>query len=174
MRFIFHWFIDGVVWLVDYVGTAMGKDMAHMDSNEKLNFVLAAFHSCFNVINASILIWFIPQIEKFVCWVIKPKKVDEEEDFRLHFITAGFMKTPELSVLEAQKEIQSFAERMQRMFGMVKELLNESSSTTGKKKGEKFDLPVVDGPSAEGEVKDIIPLSDRIREWMAVPAGLQI
>ena len=44
----------------------------------------------------------------------------------------------------------------------------------GKKKGEKFDLPVVDGPSAEGEVKDIIPLSDRIREWMAVPAGLQI
>ena len=135
--FVFHWFIDGVVWLVDYVGTAMGKDMAHMDSNEKLNFVLAAFHSCFNVINASILIWFIPQIEKFVCWVIKPKKVDEEEDFRLHFITAGFMKTPELSVLEAQKEIQSFAERMQRMFGMVQELLNESSSTTGKKKGEK-------------------------------------
>ncbi|MBR7180123.1 MAG: GreA/GreB family elongation factor [Kiritimatiellae bacterium] len=44
----------------------------------------------------------------------------------------------------------------------------------GKKKGEKFNLPVVDGPSAEGEVKDIIPLSDRIREWMAVPAGLQI
>ena len=135
--FVFHWFIDAVIWLVDYVGTAMGKDMAHMDSNEKLNFVLAAFHSCFNVINASILIWFIPQIEKFVCWVIKPKKVDEEEDFRLHFITAGFMKTPELSVLEAQKEIQSFAERMQRMFGMVQELLNESSSTTGKKKGEK-------------------------------------
>ena len=72
--FVFHWFIDAVIWLVDYVGTAMGKDMAHMDSNEKLNFVLAAFHSCFNVINASILIWFIPQIEKFVCWVIKPKE----------------------------------------------------------------------------------------------------
>ena len=31
---------------------------------------------------------------KDICWVIKPKKVDEEEDFRLHFITAGFMKTP--------------------------------------------------------------------------------
>ena len=123
--FVFHWFIDGVVWLVDYAGNALGKDMAHMPTNEKLNFVLAAFHSCFNVINAGILIWFIPQIERFVCWVIKPKKVDEEEDFRLHFITAGFMKTPELSVLEAQKEIVSFSERMQRMFGMVRELLIE-------------------------------------------------
>ena len=135
--FVFHWFIDGVVWLVDYVGGLMHEDMAHMDSKEKLNFVLAAFHTCFNVINAGILIWFIPQIERFVCWVIKPKKVDEEEDFRLHFITAGFMKTPELSVLEAQKEIQAFSERMQRMFGMVRDLLNESSSDTGKKKGEK-------------------------------------
>ena len=130
---VFHWFIDGVIWFVDYVGNQLGKDMAHMESKEKLNFVLAAFHSCFNVINASILIWFIPQIERFVCWVIKPKRVDEEEDFRLHFITAGFMKTPELSVLEAQKEIRSFSERMQRMFGMVQELLTLSSSDSNKK-----------------------------------------
>ena len=129
---VFHWFIDGVIWAVDYVGTQMGTDMAKMESAEKLNFVLAGFHTCFNVINASILIWFIPQIERFVCWVIR-SKVDEEEDFRLHFITAGFMKTPELSVLEAQKEIRSFSERMQRMFGMVQELLVLSSSETNKK-----------------------------------------
>ena len=123
--FIFHWFIDGVMWLVDFVGNWLGKDMANMESTEKLNFVLAAFHSCFNIINAGILIWLIPQIERFVCWVIKGKKVDEDEDFRLHFITAGLLKTPELSVLEAQKEIISFSERMQRMFGMVRELLTE-------------------------------------------------
>ena len=130
---VFHWFIDGVIWFVDYAGNQLGKDMAHMESKEKLNFVLAAFHSCFNVINAGILIWFIPQIERFVCWVIKSKRVDEEEDFRLHFITAGFMKTPELSVLEAQKEIRSFSERMHRMFGMVQELLILSSSDSNKK-----------------------------------------
>ena len=136
--FVFHWFVDGVIWLVDNVGGHVAhENMANMDSEKKLDFVLAAFHTCFNVINAGILIWFIPQIEKFVCWVIKPKKVDEEEDFRLHFITAGFMKTPELSVLEAQKEIQAFSDRMQRMFGMVRDLLNESSTDTGKKKGEK-------------------------------------
>ena len=44
------------------------------------------------------------------------------------------MKTPELSVLEAQKEIQAFSERMQRMFGMVRELLTLSSSSSAKNK----------------------------------------
>ena len=121
----FHSFVDGVVSLVDHAGSWLGYDMAQANSTLKLTFVLAAFHTCFNVVNTFILIWFIPQIERFVCWVIKGRKADEEEDFRLHFITAGFMKTPELSVLEAQKEISSFSERMQRMFGMVRELLLE-------------------------------------------------
>ena len=135
---VFRWFIDGVIWTVDYVGTNLaGQDMAHMDMNSRLTFTLAAFHTGFNVINASILIWFIPQIERFVCWVIKPKKADEEEDFRLHFITAGFMKTPELSVLEAQKEIQSFSDRMQRMFGMVQELRDVSASKNDDKSGKR-------------------------------------
>ena len=91
----------------------------------KISIVLAAFHSTFNVTNTFLQIWFIPYIERFVCWVIKPKKVNEEEDFRLNFITSGIMKTPELSVLNAQNEIVSFSERMQRMFGMVRELLLE-------------------------------------------------
>jgi len=138
---VFYWFVDAVVWAVDYIGAnLLHQDMASMSTDKKLTFTLAAFHTGFNVINASILIWFIPQIEKFVCWVIKAKKVDEEEDFRLHFITAGFMKTPELSVLEAQKEIRSFGERMQRMFGMVQELLNLSSSQTNKEKSVEADF----------------------------------
>ena len=134
--FVFRPFIDMVCGWVGY-DVNMTKEVAgakaFLANSAKLSFVLAAFHTSFNVVNTFILIWFIPQIEKFVCWVIKPKKVDEEEDFRLHFITAGFMKTPELSVLEAQKEIQSFSERMQRMFGMVRELLTLSSSSSNKK-----------------------------------------
>ena len=126
--FVFRPFVDMVCQFVGY-DTEMVKDAvsnkAFLANAAKLSFVLAAFHTCFNVVNTFILIWFIPQIERFVCWVIKPKKVDEEEDFRLHFITAGIMKTPELSVLEAQKEIRSFAERIQRMFGMVRELVRE-------------------------------------------------
>ena len=134
--FVFRPFIDAVCGMVGYdVDMVKGTVDTHvfLANAAKLSFVLAAFHTCFNVANTFILIWFIPQIERFVCWVIKPKKVDEEEDFRLHFITAGFMKTPELSVLEAQKEIQSFSDRMQRMFNMVRELLTLSSSSSDKK-----------------------------------------
>ncbi len=141
--FIFRPFIDMVCGWVGY-DVAMTKETvgaaAFLANAAKLSFVLAAFHTTFNVANTFILIWFIPQIEKFVCWVIKPKRVDEEEDFRLHFITAGFMKTPELSVLEAQKEISSFSERMQRMFGMVKELLNLSSSVSNKDKNNEAEF----------------------------------
>lgn len=131
--FVFRPFVNMVCGLVGYdvdMDRATTTAKAFLANSAKLSFVLAAFHTCFNVANTAILIWFIPQIERFVCWVIKPKKVDEEEDFRLHFITAGFMKTPELSVLEAQKEIQQFAIRIQRMFGMVKELLVEKDEKT--------------------------------------------
>ena len=141
--FVFRPFIDMVCGWVGYDVTMtkeLAGDHAFLANAAKLSFVLAAFHTTFNVANTFILIWFIPQIEKFVCWVIKPKKVDEEEDFRLHFITAGFMKTPELSVLEAQKEIQQFAVRMQRMFEMVRELLTLSSSKTDKKDAQAGDF----------------------------------
>ena len=134
--FVFRPFIDAVCGLVGYDVTMVKgtvESSVFMANAAKLSFVLAAFHTCFNVANTFILIWFIPQIEKLVCWLIKPKNVDEEDEFRLHFITAGFMKTPELSVLEAQKEIRSFSERMQRMFGMVQDLLNLSSSSSNKK-----------------------------------------
>ena len=138
---VFYWFVEGVEWAVQYIGGELfNQDMTSLPKEKYLTFVLAAFHSGFNVINAGILIWFIPQIEKFVCWVIKSKKVDEEEDFRLHFITAGIMKTPELSVLEAQKEIQAFSNRMQRMFGMVQELLDLSSSERRKEKNNEQDF----------------------------------
>ena len=141
--FVFRPFIDAVCGLVGYDVT-MQKEAVEssvfLANAAKLSFVLAAFHTCFNVANTLILIWFIPQIERFVCWVIKPKKVDEEEDFRLHFITSGIMKTPELSVLEAQKEIQAFSERMQRMFNMVRELLTLSSSATNKKDSKAGDF----------------------------------
>ena len=141
--FVFRPFIDMVCGWVGYDVTMQKGTVdtaTFLANSAKLSFVLAAFHTSFNVANTFILIWFIPQIEKFVCWVIKPKTVDEEEDFRLHFITAGFMKTPELSVLEAQKEIQSFSERMQRMFGMVRELLTLSSSSNSKKDNQAGDF----------------------------------
>ena len=133
--------IFGVLWILcvfrpfihlvcGWVGfdDAMEKSDPHFVANAaKLSFVLAAFHTTFNLSNTFILVWFIPQIEKLVCKIIRPKKNAEEDDFRLRFIQSGIMKTPEISVLEAQKEIHCFAERIQRMFGMVKTLLGETN-----------------------------------------------
>ena len=133
--------IFGVLWILcvfrpfihlvcGWVGfdDMMEKSDPHFVANAaKLSFVLAAFHTTFNLSNTFILVWFIPQIEKLVCKIIRPKKNADEDDFRLRFIQSGIMKTPEISVLEAQKEIHCFAERIQRMFGMVKELLGETN-----------------------------------------------
>ena len=133
--------IFGVLWILcvfrpfihlvcGWVGfdDAMEKTDPHFVANAtKLSFVLAAFHTTFNLSNTFILVWFIPQIEKLVCKIIRPKKNTDEDDFRLCFIQSGIMKTPEISVLEAQKEIHCFAERIQRMFGMVKTLLGETN-----------------------------------------------
>ena len=124
---IFHPFIHLVCGWVGF-DDAMEKTDPHFVANAtKLSFVLAAFHTTFNLANTFILVWFIPQIEKLVCKIIRPKKNTDEDDFRLRFIQSGIMKTPEISVLEAQKEIHCFAERIQRMFGMVKELLGETN-----------------------------------------------
>ena len=123
---IFYPFVNMVCGFVDY-NPAIGAVNANI--KVKLPVVLAAFHTTFNVANTFLLIWFIPQLEKLVCLIIKPRKSETEEDFRLRFIQAGIMKTPELSVLEASKEIQSFAERLQRMFDMVRELLHTTDDS---------------------------------------------
>ena len=128
--------VIGVIWVlllfypfVDIVCDIVGYDPQDQSLTTRqlivrLPIILAAFHTCFNVTNTFMLIWFIPQIEKLVCRIIKPSNNEVEEEFRLRYIGGTtIMKTPELSVLEAQKEITSFAERIQRMFGFVRELL---------------------------------------------------
>lgn len=126
---VFRPFVDGVCGLVGYdvnMTKEVAGETAFLANSAKLSFVLAAFHTCFNLVNTGILIWFIPQIEKLVCRVIKPKKTDEDEEImRLQYISTGIIKTPEIAVIQAQKEIAHFAERIQRMFGMVRELLSE-------------------------------------------------
>ncbi len=126
---IFQPFVNMVCSLVGYDVTmtkeAVGQE-AFLANAAKLSFVLAAFHTCFNLANTGILIWFIPQIEKLVCRVIKTKTDVDDEDTRLRYISSGIMKTPEISVLQAQKEIGLFGMRIQRMFGMVQNLFEMS------------------------------------------------
>ncbi len=120
---VFYPFVNMVCSLVGY--DPSGAAYTEAQKVTILPMVLAAFHTCFNVTNTFILIWFVPTIEKIVCWILPTKENRDEEDFRLCYIQSGLLKTPELSVLAADKEIQSFANRIQRMFGMVRELFDE-------------------------------------------------
>lgn len=127
--------VFGVIWVlcvfkhfVNFACGLVGFDpTTDVPTGTQLTFALAAFHSCFNVSNTIVLLPFVKNVAKVCCWVWKPRANTDDDDFRLRFIQTGIMKTPELSVLEAQKEIQSFAERIQRMFGMVRDLLSEKN-----------------------------------------------
>ncbi|MCR4854047.1 MAG: Na/Pi cotransporter family protein [Prevotella sp.] len=109
---VFYPACDAVSWFVTNV----------MGAGNNPLFKLSAFHTAFNIFNTLLLIWFVDQIAAFVCKVL-PMKTQEEE-YRLKYISAGILSTAELSILEAQKEINSFAERCQRMFGFTKELMD--------------------------------------------------
>lgn len=128
---VFRPFVDMVCGFVGYDVTMTKETVGNavfLANAAKLSFVLAAFHTCFNLANTGILIWFIPQIEQLVCRVIKLNPNAEEEDGRLKYIQSGIIKTPEIAVLQAQKEIGVFGRRMQRMFGMVRDLMQEQDS----------------------------------------------
>ena len=126
--------VFGVCWVlilfipfVKMVCGVVGLDpYADAQSPTQLSFALATFHTFFNVINTAVLIWFVPQIEKIVCLLVKPKKSDEEEEFRLQYIRGGIMKTPEISVLQAQKEIVLFGEKMQKMYEILRQMYHAS------------------------------------------------
>ena len=138
--------VFGVIWVliaffpfVRFVCGIVGMDpTAESQSPTQLSFALATFHTCFNLINTAVLIWFIPQIEKIVCAIIRPRKTEEDDEFRLVYIRGGIMKTPELSVFQAQKEIVTFGERMQRMFGMVRDLYHAEDDQTFEKIYERI------------------------------------
>ncbi len=136
MLAVFHPFVDAACASVGYDPTMTRESAgaeAFLANASLLNFVLAAFHTGFNVINTAILIWFIPQLEKYVCPLIKPKadegkKKDEEEGvYHMQYLQSGIMRTPEIAVLQAQKEIHLFAERVQAMYADLRQLLDLSS-----------------------------------------------
>ena len=139
--------VFGVIWVLIFfypfvrmVCRFVGIDVtADTIDSARLTFALATFHTAFNVINTSVLIGFIPQLEKLVCQIIKPRKTDEEDEFRLQFIRGGIMKTPEISVLQAQKEIVIFGEKMQNMFHMTKELYSITDEEEFKKLFERIE-----------------------------------
>jgi len=114
---VFYPACNAVSWFVDSV-LGGGNDL----------YKLSTFHTAFNIINTLLLIGFVHQIEMLVCRVLPMK--EQDEDYRLKFISGGLLSTAELSIMEAQKEIQNFAERCQRMFGFVTDLMLTDDEVT--------------------------------------------
>ena len=104
-----------------------------------------------------------------MCRVIRPKQSEEEEEFKLKYIRGGLMKTPEISVLQAQKEIAVFGERMMRMSGMVKALYRTADDAEFEGavavpgQGAVSNLTVTSGAGTLGSLK--------VDGTVSVPAG---
>lgn len=80
------------------------------------------FHTFFNVANTIILSFFIPQYIKIVNLLVKPSPEENEDDFRLRYISGGFTNTAELNLQAAQNEIQNYSKRILRMFTFLPNL----------------------------------------------------
>ena len=89
---------------------------------------LSMLHTLFNTINTLVLIWFTKVIEKAVVWLIKTPKNKEQEAFRLKYISAGPLATPELAVEQAFDEIIHFAEISRNGLGYAREAIRETAS----------------------------------------------
>lgn len=85
---------------------------------------LSLFHTTFNIINSLLLIWFVNKIAAIVIKVV-PSKGEADEEYHLEYISTGIMATPEMSILEAQKEVAKFGVITKKMNGFVTSLLTE-------------------------------------------------
>ena len=124
--------VFGVIWVlvvfypfVDMVCSLIGYNPSFAGQAERIPIVLAMFHTCFNVLNTALLIGLIPQMEQLVCKLLPEGKAETKQPVTLHFIHSGVIQTPEIAVLQAQKEVVHFAERMHRMLGMASVLIDE-------------------------------------------------
>ncbi|MBP5536848.1 MAG: Na/Pi cotransporter family protein [Bacteroidales bacterium] len=130
---LFHPFlrlIGGIVELFGFPNPAT-TDFAAADEATRsalvasLPYSVATLHSLFNITNTLILIWFVPQIEKIVRFLV-PNQEGEEEEFKLQYIHGGPLGIAEISLNEARHEIVHFGEVCCKGFGHVREAINES------------------------------------------------
>jgi len=95
------------------------------EDSHAIPVALSIFHSGFNIANTLIFIWFTKFIALIVTKIVP--QGEESEEFRLQYIQAGLLSTSELSIHQAKKEILVYAQRVDKMFGMVEEMFNETN-----------------------------------------------
>lgn len=132
-HFIFNLF--GVIWML-VIFNFFTNTVAHFtvkmggldpfQTPEGVPIALSIYHSAFNIINTLVLVFATPLIVKVVTRII-PSPEGEEEEFRLQHINIGLLSTAELSLIQAKKEIITYAKRTYKMYGFFKELFVETN-----------------------------------------------
>ena len=112
------------LWLVSKIVVGLGGEDPFV-SSASLLYAISTVHTLFNLLNTCILVWFTPQIVKFVTWVLKGHK-DEEEVFRLRYIQGGMMSTAELSLEQAEQEVVHFSEIVKKQYRYARQAVNEA------------------------------------------------
>lgn len=142
---IFHQFLNLIGWIVSGFGfpnpctvSWNGADpQTKAALTASLPFVVATLHTLFNLINTMILIWFVPMIEKIVTWMVPAPKGDEEV-YRLKYIKAGTFSTAELSIKEAQQEIEHFGHICRKGLEYIKSAIHAEDEESFEKQNEKL------------------------------------
>lgn len=93
-----------------------------------VSFGLSMFHTVFNLVNLSIMIWFTGLYVKIVEKLV-PAKHKEDEEFQLKFISGGLLSASELNIAQAEKEMVVYAQRVERMIGMAETLVHTKENT---------------------------------------------
>jgi phosphate:Na+ symporter len=174
----FSWFIQ----LIDFI-LVDGVGMAPTKTSPQTRVVgIAAFHTLFNVLNMFLLISFQ---ERIADWVVRlvPKKVSDDEVFHLDYIKAGVLATPELSIIEAKKEVAKFGKITAKMLVFFDKLLVETDKKQKKylydkiaKYEEITDRVEVEitnylAKSAENDLSE--ETSKRVRGMIAITSDLE-
>ena len=119
---LFHPFVNMVCHFVGFDPNFVPQTQEEIaQAGIRVTYALSGFHTAFNLCNVLLLIWFIKPMETLICKIIKEK--EDGEDFLIKFISGGLMSTAELSLFEARKEINVFAERTLKMFRFLPDLL---------------------------------------------------
>ncbi len=151
MLFVFPVFLNGINVYMET--TPIGVPSA--ENSQATKWALTLFHMSFNVVNTTMLVWFVGTIANFVTKMV-PTRSDEDEQFSLEYIGGGIMNTPELSLVEAQKELVKFSGITHRMLGFLKELLFEKDKKEQKIKLERIEKYEQITDNIEVEVADYL------------------
>ena len=103
------------------VGHPVSAQIAAMQQSVSIG--LSVFHTVFNLINLSVMIWLTGLYVKIVERLV-PSKPNHEEEFQLKFIQGGMVSASELNISQAEKEIVVYSQRVQRMIGMAQNIIH--------------------------------------------------